>query len=88
MTDKNHSAEADTAQNVVDIRTTTKRNAYGEWVVRLFENGEFLADYHTNDPSDAYETATAVLKEATVNRRTVWHMAAKKGEGFGKEADA
>jgi len=82
MTTRN-SAEIATAKNVGDIKTTIKRNAYGEWVVRLFENGELVADYHTNDRADADETATAMLKEATAKRRTVWAVYYDTPRAFG-----
>jgi hypothetical protein len=70
MTTRNHSAEVDTAKNAVDIKTTIKKNEWGEWVVRLFEDGELVATYHTNDRADADETSKAMLKEATAKQRT------------------
>ena len=65
MIDQRNTAELDTASNAVDIKTTIKKNDWGEWVVRLFLDGEHQkkADYFAADKEDATETASAMLKE-------------------------
>jgi hypothetical protein len=67
MTKNKNTAEIDTAQNDVDVKTTIKRNVYGEWVVRLFVDGEHLAagDYFASDRDDALETAERMKEHAT-----------------------
>jgi hypothetical protein len=67
MSNQNNTAEIDTAQNDVDIRTTIKKNDWGEWVVRLFVDGEHLAagDYFASDRADALETAERMKEHAT-----------------------
>ncbi len=49
-----------------NIKTTIKKNDWGEWVVRLFVDGEHQkkADYFAADKEDATETAAAMSKEA------------------------
>lgn len=66
MINNNTTAEIGTAKNAADIKTTIKRNAYGEWVVRLFVDGEHLAagDYFASDRADAIETAERMKEHA------------------------
>jgi hypothetical protein len=56
----------------VYIKTTIKRNAYGEWVVRLYLDGErqIGADYFASDRDDAVETADRMREEAAKHRAT------------------
>ena len=65
MTKNKNTAELDTATNVGDVKTTIKRNVYGEWVVRLFVDGEHQkkADYFASDKEDATETAESIVLE-------------------------
>jgi hypothetical protein len=55
----------------VYIKTTIKRNAHGEWVVRLYLDGErqIGADYFASDRDDAVETADRMREEATASNR-------------------
>lgn len=46
-----------------NIKTTIKKNDWGEWVVRLHVDGKFVSDYHTNDRADADITAAAMMRE-------------------------
>jgi hypothetical protein len=70
MTNNNNTAEIDTAANAVDIKTTIKKNDWGEWVVRLFIDGKHqkAADYFTNDREDATITATAMVNEVKAGK--------------------
>lgn len=63
MTNNKNTAEIDTAKNAVDIKTTIKKNDWGEWVVRLNVDGQFVSDYHTNDIDDALETADRMREQ-------------------------
>jgi len=72
MTNNNTTAEIGTANNAayIYIKTTIKRNAHGEWVVRLYLDGErqIGADYFASDREDAVETADRMREEAAKQR--------------------
>jgi len=88
MTNNHTTAEIGTAKNDVYpyIKTTIKRNAYGEWVVRLYLDGERQvgADYFTDDREDAVETAdrmrAEIVKQQTTDRASSSDSTGKGGE--------
>lgn len=68
MINTKSTAEIDTASNDVDIRTTIKKDDWGDWVVRLFVDGKHqpAADYFAADKEDATETAASIVLERKV----------------------
>ena len=53
----------DTIANVDFLVKVYKDSEWGEYVCRLFANGEEMVDssYHTDDKNDALETANSML---------------------------
>ena len=68
------------------VETSIRKNAFGEYVVRLYHNGKLVknAEYYTPDKTDAEQTAVEMIKRAVVRknprRKSIGKVVVKRGK--------